>query len=297
MLRTRTRPNWLSFRRFAAVTTASTALLMMLGVYTAATGSGLACSAQWPLCDNGLLPQTIPSFIEWFHRLVAMVVGFQILGTAAWAWKRGAKRSVKLSTTLALVVLPLQVSIGAVTVTLSGLIPNGYSVPTQAAHFVVALTIFTALTFGTLRAYDGHFRRSALERVNLALPATLVLVAFAALTSRVWGLLPYGSTAQPLFVGSTLVAIAALVATAVWVTRASHSQAPLTRLRPLVLTAAGLLVVVALLGRDLVVYTPLVRDLNALLFGLAALCIVAATWLARRVETSEQATTHGVSGD
>ncbi|WP_224268493.1 COX15/CtaA family protein [Haloprofundus salinisoli] len=270
---------------------------MMLGIYTAATGSGLACSAQWPLCDNGLLPQTIPSFIEWFHRLVAMIVGFQILGTTVWAWRRGAKRSVKLPMTLALVVLPLQVSIGAVTVTLSGLIPNGYSVPTQAAHFVVALTIFTALTFGTLRAYDGQFRRSALERVNLALPAALVLVVFAALTSRVWDLFPYGSTTQPLFIGSTLAAIAALVAALVWVTQASETQTSLTRLRPLVVTAVGLLVLIALLGRDLVIYTPLIRDLNALLFALAALSIAAATWLARRVDAAEQATTHSVSGD
>ncbi|KTG09510.1 cytochrome oxidase assembly protein [Haloprofundus marisrubri] len=297
MLRTRTRPDWFSFRRFAAFTTASTALLMMLGIYTAATGSGLACSAQWPLCDNGLLPQTVPSFIEWFHRLVAMVIGFQILGTAAWAWKRNSKRSVKLSTTLALVVLPLQVSIGAVTVTLSGLVPNGYSVPTQAAHFVVALTIFGALTYGTLRAYDGHFRRSALERVNLALPAALALVGVAALLSRVWGVFSYGSTVQPLFVGSMLVTIATLVAALVWTTQASATQASLSRLRPLLVTALGLLVLIALLGRDLVAYTPLVRDINALLFGLTALVVAAATWLARRVNTAEQATTHGVSGD
>ncbi|WP_224334858.1 COX15/CtaA family protein [Haloprofundus halobius] len=297
MLRTRTRPDWFSFRRFAAFTTASTALLMMLGIYTAATGSGLACSAQWPLCDNGLLPQTIPSFIEWFHRLVAMVVGFQILGTAVWAWRRGAERGVKLSATLALVVLPLQVSIGAVTVTLSGLIPNGYSVPTQAAHFVVALTIFGALTFATLRAYESHFRRSALERATLALPAALVLVGLAALSSRVWAFVPYGSATQPLFIGTSLGAIAALLAALVWITQASTGRSELKRLRPLVVSALAFVVLVALLGRDLVVYTSLVRDLNALLFGLALASTAAAAWLARRAETTETPPTHGVSGD
>ncbi|WP_224449185.1 COX15/CtaA family protein [Haloprofundus salilacus] len=297
MLRTRTRPDWFSFRRFAAFTTASTGLLMMLGIYTAATGSGLACSAQWPLCDNGLLPQTVPSFIEWFHRLVAMVVGFQILGTAAWAWKRGSNRSVKLSMTLALAVLPLQVSIGAVTVTLSGLVPNGYSVPTQAAHFVVALIIFGSLTYGTLRAYEGRFRRSALERVNLALPAALILVAFAALTSRVWDVVPYGPTAQPVFIGASLAVVAALLAALLWLSRASAAQVAVARLRPLVLSALGLVVVSALLGRDLVAYTALVRDLNALLLGLALVSIAAATLLARRAETAGTPPTHGVSGD
>jgi cytochrome c oxidase assembly protein subunit 15 len=95
------RPHWLSFRRFAAFTTGLVLSLMMLGVYTAATGSGLACSAQWPLCDNGLLPQTIPSFIEWFHRLVAMVAGFFILGTALWSFSAGDRRT-KTTATLAL---------------------------------------------------------------------------------------------------------------------------------------------------------------------------------------------------
>ena len=86
------RPNWLTFRRFAAVTTALTLSLISLGVYTSATGSGLACQAQWPLCSDQLIPAlTInPDFIEWFHRVVAMIAGFFIIGTAGWAWQRAA---------------------------------------------------------------------------------------------------------------------------------------------------------------------------------------------------------------
>jgi cytochrome c oxidase assembly protein subunit 15 len=292
MLSALNRPNWFTFRRFAAFTTAMTGLLMMLGVYTAATGSGLACSAQWPLCDNGLLPQTVPSFIEWFHRLVAMIVGFLILGTAVWAWKRGADRNVKLTTTIALVVLPLQVSIGAVTVTLSGLIPNGYSVPTQAAHFVVALTIFGALTLGTLFSYEGRFRRSALDRSTLALSGALVFVVFAAFVSRVWTFIPYNTVAQPFFIGGSLAAVAALLAALRWL-----SEAGLSRVRPLVGTAFGFVVVAVLLGRDLVAYTPLVRDLNAALFALTVVSIAASVWLTKRAQTAETPTTHGVSSD
>src|SRR6056297_694485 len=82
------RPDWLSFRRFAAFTTALTLSLITLGIYTAATGSGLACQAQWPLCSDQLIPAlTInPDFIEWFHRAWAMVTGFLIIGVAGWTW-------------------------------------------------------------------------------------------------------------------------------------------------------------------------------------------------------------------
>ena len=177
------RPSWLSFRRFAAFTTGFVLTLVMLGVYTAATGSGLACSAQWPLCDNGLLPQTIPSFIEWFHRLVAMIAGFFILGTALWSFSAGDRRT-KTTATLAVVLLPLQISIGAVTVTLNGLLPQGYSPPTQGAHLVVALTIFTALVLTTLRAYRDRWTRPPLRRARDALVVALGLVPVAVALSR-----------------------------------------------------------------------------------------------------------------
>ncbi|MFC6989246.1 hypothetical protein ACFQJD_11975 [Haloplanus sp. GCM10025708] len=101
----------LSFPRFAALTTGLTLTLVMLGIYTAATGSGLACSAQWPLCDGGLLPQTIPSFVEWFHRLVAMITGFFILGTALWAWRRPDART-RSAATLAVLLLPYRSASG-----------------------------------------------------------------------------------------------------------------------------------------------------------------------------------------
>ena len=116
------------FSRLAAFTAATTLTLVSLGVYTAATGSGLACSAQWPLCDGGVLPASVPSFIEWFHRLVAMVAGFLILGTAGLAWYDRVDRRTAATATGAAVLLPLQVSVGAVTVTFGGLVTDGYSV-------------------------------------------------------------------------------------------------------------------------------------------------------------------------
>jgi len=137
------------FRHLAAVTTGLTFSLILLGVYTAAMGAGLSCSAQWPLCDGGLLPQTFPSFVEWFHRLVAMITGFFILGTAVGAWKYHAERRIRGAATLALAVTPLQMVLGGATVFV-------YTPVVQVAHHAAALTIFGSLMATTLWSYESE---------------------------------------------------------------------------------------------------------------------------------------------
>jgi len=276
-----------TFPRFAAFTTGLTLTLVMLGVYTAATGSGLACSAQWPLCDNGLLPQSIPSFIEWFHRLVAMVTGWFIIGTAIWSWRarshasRSIGRRTRLAATLAVLLLPLQISIGAVTVTLSGLFPDGYSPPTQGAHLVVALTIFSLLVWTTLSAREET--GPALARVRRALLVALGALVAAVLTSRVFTPTPYGPAGQALFYGASLVAVAALLAATYWL---ADSTVP--RLRLATSTALACLFVGMLLGRDLVFYTPTVRLVNGATFLLAGAIVAAVAVFARRARADDR---------
>jgi cytochrome c oxidase assembly protein subunit 15 len=112
-------------------------------------GAGLSCSAQWPLCDGGLLPQTFPSFVEWFHRLVAMITGFFIIGTAVGAWKYHAERRIRGAATLALAVTPLQMVLGGATVFV-------YTPVVQVAHHAAALTIFGSLMATTLWSYESE---------------------------------------------------------------------------------------------------------------------------------------------
>lgn len=271
-----------SFRRYALFTTALTGLLMSLGVYTAATGAGLACAQQWPFCDNGLLPQSIPSFIEWLHRLVAMVTGFVIVGLAGWSW-RSRERTTALYATVALILLPLQISLGAVTVTLNGAIPWGYSVPTQAAHLLTAFSIFTALALTTLRAYRGRFRRSPDDRVRLALLAALVLLTVSAAFARVTPVLEYVPAAQALFIATALATFAVLVAVAVWL-----PETRLAKYRPVVGAALLAVFLVTLLGRDLVAYTMNARLANTALYGVAFVLVAFVTWVARRDRSGEK---------
>jgi cytochrome c oxidase assembly protein subunit 15 len=137
-----------SFRHYLAVTTVSTLFLILLGVYTGKVGAGLACDGRWPFCDGwlGLFPATWPSFVEWFHRLVAMVVGFMILGAGAVAWRGDYDRSLRFALTLAVVMLPAQILFGANTVLNFGLWAS-------MAHQTAAQFIFGSLVFATTVAF------------------------------------------------------------------------------------------------------------------------------------------------
>lgn len=136
----------LRFRHLAAATTGLTFALILLGVYTAARGAGLSCSAQWPLCDGGLLPRSLPSFIEWSHRLVALLAGLLVLATAWGAWRWQDDPRVRRGATLALALFPVQALLGAGTV-------FAYTPAVQVAHHAGALVIFGALVATTVWAY------------------------------------------------------------------------------------------------------------------------------------------------
>ena len=91
------------FRQLLTATTALTFGLILLGVYTGAIGAGLTCGARWPLCDGwmGLFPANWASFVEWFHRLVAMITGFAILGSTIAAWRGDYSSRIKYATAVA----------------------------------------------------------------------------------------------------------------------------------------------------------------------------------------------------
>mgnify|MGYP000527788769 CR=1 FL=1 len=140
----------LRFRHLAFGTTGLTFGLILLGVYTGAMGAGLACAGRWPLCDGavfGLFPANWPSFIEWFHRFVAMITGFAILGTTVAAWRGDHERRIRYASAVALAVLPVQVLLGANTI-------FNFGVIAQVAHHAAALTILVALVAATAWGFE-----------------------------------------------------------------------------------------------------------------------------------------------
>ena len=266
------------------VSAALTGVLMVLGVYTAATGSGLTCAGRWPLCDGflGLFPANWSSFIEWFHRFVAMLTGFVILGTTITAWRSGADRRVRVALAAATILLPSQIVLGALTVTT-------YQWAVLLAHFGTASIIFTgvalaaAWTYGTDSADAGRVR-TALTAAGGLLPVLVVLAPHTFVS--------FGPTVQAAYYLAGLATYAALLTAAVWSPRTGRVDAA-RRVR--YLAAAAAVVVVSLLVAGRLVYGGTLQYVS--LGGAAAALglVVAARYLLRDAGGGPEV--HGVPTD
>ena len=261
-------------RRLVGLSAALTAVLMVLGVYTAAAGAGLTCAGRWPFCDGylGLFPANWSSFVEWFHRLVAMIAGFVILGTTISAWRSGADRRVRLSLAAA-TVLPSQIILGALTVTT-------YQWAVLLAHFGTASIIFTgvalaaAWTYGT-DGIDAGRVRTALTAAGGLLPVLLILAPHTFVS--------FGPATQAVSYLAGLTIYAALLTAAVWTAPAGDGRLDAAR-RVRYLAAAAAVVVVSLLVAGRLVYGGTLQYVS--LGGAAAALglVVAARYLLRDAE-------------
>lgn len=259
-------------RRLFPITVIATYLLFLLGIYTAAIGAGLTCGARWPLCDGavfGLFPANWTSFVEWFHRLVALVTGFLILGSWIVAWRSRVTRRAIFAFSVAVILLPPQVWLGAQTVL-------QYDILSLTAHFLTPLLIFAGVLIGTAIVFDwGSLIRA--YRPQLLASSTLLFLPFVLLTPQF--LFVHTGNVQVLYYGIGL----ALFAILVLITFATATGTG-TYLRVLGAAAIGLLVVQLLAGRLLRSPTVHSADWLAAFLLLPLLCV--ATWLAYRIEST-----------
>jgi heme A synthase len=119
-------------RRFVPLAWAAataTYLLIILGAIVRITGSGMGCGDHWPLCNGSLLPPLdLPTMIEYGHRLAAAAVSILVVALAVYAWwlgreeGRGKREAVEATAAkasyLAVVLLVIQIALGAITVKL-----------------------------------------------------------------------------------------------------------------------------------------------------------------------------------
>ncbi|SEV88298.1 COX15/CtaA family protein [Natrinema salifodinae] len=208
------------------------AATILLGVAAKATGSGLACEANWPQCDAGpynLLPANLPSFYEWFHRFVAMFAGFAIIGSALAAWRLpDVDRRVTGLVVLGMLLTPVQVALGRETVT-------QYTMNILSLHFWTAVLIFTLFLVATVLVWaprlTGAHVTGALALGIAALPAHVMLspVVGSELSS-------YSPTMQLTQYAVTLALLGAAIVAAMIGRRrfAGRAVAPLLAAPPLV---------------------------------------------------------------
>jgi heme A synthase len=137
------------FRRLALATGVATFLLVILGGVVRVSGSGLGCGPAdsgfhgWPLCNGDILPGLdLTAVIEFSHRVLAVAVGFLMLGLAVWAWRSyRAHRGIVAASTVAVVLVALQGLLGAATV------EEGLDEGLVAAHLGLAMILLGLLVY------------------------------------------------------------------------------------------------------------------------------------------------------
>ncbi|SDQ60279.1 cytochrome c oxidase assembly protein subunit 15 [Natronobacterium texcoconense] len=180
---------------------------ILLGVAAKATGSGLACEANWPQCDAGpynLFPANLPSFYEWFHRFVAMFAGFAIIGSAVSAWRSPTvDRRVTALVVLGMILTPIQVVLGWQTVA-------QYTMDILSLHFWTAVLIFALFVIATVLVWEHRLQA---RHVTGALALGAVAVPLHVLFSPpvITELTEYSPTVQMIQYGVTLAVVAAAI--------------------------------------------------------------------------------------
>ncbi|MFB6197079.1 MAG: COX15/CtaA family protein, partial [Halobacteriaceae archaeon] len=107
----------------------------------------------------GLFPANFASFIEWFHRLVAMIVGLLIIFLAWRTIKQlGTDSRITRATLTALALLPLQVALGALTVLKLRLFGPRLAASLgpyiSVTHYGTGVLLFSALLAATLWSFE-----------------------------------------------------------------------------------------------------------------------------------------------
>jgi protoheme IX farnesyltransferase len=136
------------FQKLAAATVATAILLVTIGVVVRVTGSGLGCP-DWPLCHGQIIPpfDDARAWIEWIHRTVAVIVGFEVIGLAALALIDHRDRRVLVgATVVAVLLVGFQAWLGRETVRLGN---SGESV---TAHLAAAMTLVGLLVWILVRS-------------------------------------------------------------------------------------------------------------------------------------------------
>ena len=170
------------FQRLALITAVATYILVVIGAIVRGTDSGMGCP-DWPLCHGQLIPSTTDyhPWLEWFHRFIAMIIGFLALGVAVLAWRGYRKRrSILWPSLIAVVVVLIQAALGAVTVA------ENNAGDTVTAHLATAMILLGLLVYVAIRARypDELPARGASQRFTL-------LAALAA--ASIYALLLFGS--------------------------------------------------------------------------------------------------------
>ncbi|MDH3395000.1 MAG: COX15/CtaA family protein [Nitrosopumilus sp.] len=120
--------------------------LMFIGGYVSAAGLGLTCP-EWPLCPDGIMPSE-EYLIEWIHRLVAATTGSLVIATmVASLINKNADLKIKVTSSLATVLVITQIVLGAMVIDLK------LHAVLVAIHLGIGILLFSMVLLTTVFAF------------------------------------------------------------------------------------------------------------------------------------------------
>ncbi|WML38310.1 COX15/CtaA family protein [Neobacillus sp. OS1-2] len=107
----------MTIKRLAFISILLTYVLIVFGGYVASSNSGMGCGPEWPLCNGDVVPTLKgDTLIEFAHRFIGAVLG----GITIWLFFKFIRAKVELTARLVtffmLVLLIVQVLLGAIVV-------------------------------------------------------------------------------------------------------------------------------------------------------------------------------------
>tara|TARA_R110000868_G_scaffold218576_2_gene469077 strand:- start:6539 stop:7468 length:930 start_codon:yes stop_codon:yes gene_type:complete len=134
--------------KLTSYTALLTYILIVLGASVRVFDAGMSCP-DWPMCYGQAIPFPVDPihgysnfqvFLEWFHRLIAGIVGILILTMSVWSFKfRKQSKAVVIFPLLCLAALCSQIFLGMITIHYSNLHW------TVAVHLGNAMILFALL--------------------------------------------------------------------------------------------------------------------------------------------------------
>lgn len=168
---------WLA--RLALITAFLTVLLIVVGAIVRVTDSGLGCGSSWPLCDGKIIPplDNLTAWIEWSHRLFAMLIGVLGLATliAAWRSKR-ENRFAFIAVVIAALLYTVQSLLGRQVVV------HELRPVLVALHLGTAMLLLASLLAASVAATYRPEKRIQTDSVTLLTYITTVLSLVIILT-------------------------------------------------------------------------------------------------------------------
>lgn len=130
----------MTIKRLALFTILLTYLLIVFGGYVASSKSGMGCGPEWPLCNGDIVPTLHgETLIEFTHRVIGAILGIISILLFAHILRREASPLVRTVGFWMLILLIIQVFLGALVVL--------KDLPTSiiASHLLIAMLFLASL--------------------------------------------------------------------------------------------------------------------------------------------------------